>query len=142
MVKFIIAAVVFAVIVSAIKVKRQLKAKDEIKKSPKFQAITNYIFKDNRHPSRIIITFGSEIFFGPIEGRFLQVPAELVPSMSEVERCGLGGAMETEFGYSYTRCNTGLKSGVCAAPADTGNEYIDQHADILLISRGSNGGRW
>lgn len=139
---FFIAVIVIAVVVATIKTKSQLKSMGEIKQSPKFKAIAEYIFEGGRRPSRIVITTASEIFFGPVEGRFVQVPGHFVPAMNDTERHALGGAFETEYAYSYHLCNSGLKSGFGAAPADTGNDYIDQHADVLLISGSGTGGSW
>lgn len=134
---FLVVAVVGAVSI----VKRQKKTIGKIQNSPKFKNIADHIFADGRRPSRIVITFQSEIFYGPIEGRFVQVPGNLVPSMNESERHALGGAFETVYGYSYHLCNR-RTSGFGSAPADTGNEYIDTHADSLLISEGSTAGNW
>lgn len=134
---FIVVAVLGAVNI----VKRQRKAISKIQDSPKFKAIAEYIFRDGCRPSRIAITFESEIFYGPIEGRFVQVPGTLVPSMSESDRHALGGAFETVYGYSYHLCNR-RDSGFGSARADTGNEYIDTHAEALLISAGSTAGAW
>lgn len=134
--------IVVAVVGAVIKVKSQLKAMGKIQESPKFKAIAEHIFRDGRRPSRIVVTFQSEIFYGPIEGRFVQVPGNMVPSMNETERHALGGAFEKEYGYSYHLCNSGSKTGIGATPADTGNEYIDTHADFVLISAGGTGGSW
>lgn len=139
---FFLAVIVIAVVVAALKTKKAVKAKGDILNSPRFKAIADHIFEGGRRPSRIVITFSSEIFYGPVEGKFLQVPGNLVPAMDDAQRHGLGGALETKYGYSYGRCNSGLKSGFGASPADTGNEYIDSHADVLLISAGSNVAGW
>lgn len=139
---YLIVIVAVAVIGGIVVAKRNTKAMGKIKDSPKFKAIAEHIFRDGRRPSRIVVTFQSEIFYGPIEGRFLQVPGDMVPPMDKTERHGLGGAFETEYGYSYHLCNSGLKSGFGATPADTGNEYIDTHADFILISKGGTGGSW
>lgn len=143
---FIVVVIVILIAVAIIGavsiVKRQTQTMGKIKNSPKFKAIADHIFRDGLRPSRIVVTFQSEIFYGPIEGRFLQVPGDLVPPMNETERHALGGAFETEYGYSYHLCNSGLKSGFGATPADTGNEYIDTHADFILISKGGTGGSW
>lgn len=139
---FFVILIAVAVVGAVGIVKRQKKARGKIQNSPKFKAIAEYIFRGGRRPSRIVITFESEIFFGPIEGRFIQVPGDLVPSMYESDRHALGGAFETEYDYAYRLCNSNMKSGFGAAPADTGNEYIDTHADVLLISEGGTGGSW
>lgn len=146
MLQFILIVVIAAIVISVVRgiaaAKKVNTAKSEILKSPKFQAITNQIFSNGQHPSRIVITFNSEIFYGPIEGRFVQVPGSMVPVMDETQRRAVGGAIETTYGYRYNLCNSGLKSGFGAAPADTGEEYIDSHADILLISAGSKNAGW
>ena len=139
---FFIAVIVIAVIVATIKTKSQLQSMKQIQSSPKFKAIADFIFENGRRPSRIVITFSNEVFFGPVEGRFVQVPGHLVPSMSDTERHALGGAFEKQYAYSYRLCNSGLKSGFGAAPADTGVDYIDHHADCLLIGSGGTGNSW
>lgn len=134
--------IVVAVVGAVSGVKRQMKAMGKIQNSPKFKAITEHIFRDGRRPSRIVVTFQSEIFYGPFENRFLQVPGDMVPSMNKTERHALGGAFEKEYGYSYHLCNSGSKTGIGTATADTGNEYIDTHAEFVLISEGGTGGSW
>lgn len=137
----VVVFIVVAVVGSASIIKRQTKAIGKIQDSPKFKAIAEHIFCDGRRPSRIAITYANEIFYGPIEGQFLQVPGTLVPSMSDSERTALGGAFESVYGYSYHPCNR-RSSGFGSAPADTGNQYIDTHAECLLISKGSTAGNW
>lgn len=142
----IILFLLFVIVVSGVagvrKFKKISKTQGDILNSPRFKAIADHIFEGGRHPSRIVITFSSEIFYGPVEGKFLQVPGNLVPAMDADQRHSLGGALQTEYGYSFGLCNSGQKSGFGASPADTGNEYIDSHADVLLISAGSNVAGW
>ena len=138
---FFVFTIVVAVVVGVLKGRKTMQALKQVSASPKFQAIADYIFKDGNRPSRIVITFENEIFYGPIQGKFIQVPGTMIPAMNDEQRHGLGGAFETKYGYKYTLCNSNLKSGFGAASADTGNEYIDSHADVLLLSK-SSGGSW
>lgn len=138
---FFVFTIVIAVVVGVLKGKKTMKALKDISASPKFQAIADHIFANGNRPTRIIITFDNEIFYGPVEGKFVQVPGSMIPAMTVEQRHGLGGAFETKYAYKYNLCNSNLKSGFGAAPADTGNDYIDSHADVLLVSSNS-GGNW
>lgn len=136
----IVGTLAAAVIGGIAAAKASTNARNQIVASPKFKEITDYIFNGGRRPSRIVITFNNEIFFGPIEGKFVQVPGTMIPSMNDSQRQGLGGAFETKYAYRYHRCNTGQRVG--GAPADTGNEYIDTHAYVLLISSADSSSNW
>lgn len=138
---FFVFAIVIAVVGGILKGKKSMAAMKQMSASPKFQAIADHIFANGNRPTRIVITFDNEIFYGPIQGEFIQVPGNLIPNMDANQRHGLGGAFETKYAYKYNLCNSGLKSGFGAAPADTGVAYIDSHADVLLISK-NDGGSW
>ena len=138
---FFVAVIVIAVVGGILKTKKTMAAMKQVSASPKFQAIADHIFAKGNRPTRIVITFDNEIFYGPIQGEFVQVPGSLIPNMDANQRHGLGGAFEKKYAYTYNLCNSGLKSGFGAAPADTGVAYIDSHADVLLISK-NDGGSW
>ncbi len=147
LIKFFLAAVIFAFAVSFFRFRKVKAAQSNISKSPKAQAICNMIFKDGAHPSRIIITWNNEIFYGPqMNGEFLQVPPSMVPNMSEIERVGLGSFLEQK-GYKPRLCNG--KNNINGKPGvytnvhgDTGNQYLDYQAHCFLMSSSATGGKW
>lgn len=135
---FIIAVVVFAIVVTAIKSKKVSNVRSEISTSPKLTAIYEYIFANGK-PSRIAITRSNEIFFGPIGTEFKQVPGEMIPNMGSNDRLALGYELKKRTGYSHALCNgAGHQNNV----GDTGNDYIDRNVEFLLLGNTANGQGW
>lgn len=135
---YLVAAVVFAFTVTAIKSKKVSKTRSEIKTSPKLTAIYDYIFANGK-PSRIAITQSNEIFFGPIGTEFKQVPGNMIPNMGSNDRLALGYELTNRSGYSYRLCNgAGHQNGM----GDTGNDYIDRNVEFLLLGNIANDQGW
>lgn len=135
---FMIAVVVFAVIVTAIKSKNVSNTRSKIKASPKLQTIYEYIFANGK-PARIAITRSNEIFFGPIATEYKQVPGDMIPSMGSNDRLALGYELQRKCGYAHRLCNgAGHQNNV----GDTGNNYIDRNVEFLLMGNTAGGESW
>lgn len=135
---FLIAAVIFAVVVTALKSKKISGTRSKIKSSPKLQAIYDYIFKEEK-PGRIAITRSNEIFYGPVGTEYRKVPGEMIPAMSENDRLALGYELQAKCGYAHMLCNgAGHQHNV----GDTGNDYIDKNVVFLLKGSTATGENW
>lgn len=101
-----------------------------------FTQISNYIFSKGR-PAQIIITLNNEIFFGPFEGTFQQVPGNMIPPMDHLQRYSLGNAFAQAYNYSSNICfgPQGQNLGTC----QTGLGYLDSNADIVITGSVATG---
>lgn len=135
---FFIAAVIFAIVVTALKSRKVSNTRSVIKSSPKLQAIYDYIFQEEK-PGRIAITRSNEIFFGPVGTQYIKVPGDMVPAMNENDRLALGYELQAKCGYGHMLCNgAGHQHNV----GDTGNNYIDNNVEFLLIGSNASAAGW
>lgn len=101
-----------------------------------FADIGSYIFYSGR-PSQIMITQNNEIFYGPFQGQFYQVPGNMIPPMNHLERYSLGNAFAQQYGYTSYTCfgPQGNNLGYC----QTGNAYLDRNTDIFIAGSAATG---
>lgn len=138
-----IALLAILVIGIVVIIMRNNAANKKIRNSPKLKELTDYLFRENQRPNKIVITFGNEIFYGPIDNNFVQVPRELIPNMDQTERGVLADIIHKDFSYSFLRCNDRHNHALSTSSgADTGNNYIDSHASFVLTAKGNGNAGW
>lgn len=130
------AGLVFCIVMFFKSLKKSKQQTNSMLSSNAFNEISNYIFSKGR-PAKIIITLNNEIFYGPVAGRFEQVPGNMIPPMDHLQRYSLGDAFAQKHNYESNICfgPQGQNLGNC----QTGNGYLDSHADIVVTGSVATG---
>ena len=130
------AVLVFAIVMGIKSSKKSRQQTNSMLRSPAFASIGEYIFSQGR-PAQIIITLNNEIFYGPVAGKFKQVPGNMIPPMNHLERYSLGSAFAQTYNYRSSICfgPQGQNLGTC----QTGHGYLDSNADIVVTGSVATG---
>jgi len=130
------AAIVFGIIMLVKTTKKSKAQTNDMVNTAAFANISNVLFAQGR-PSQIMITVNNEIFYGPVNGQFVQVPANLIPPMDHLQRYSLGNAFAQKYGYSTQSCFG--PQGQNLGYTQTGVGYLDANTDIFLTGNSATG---
>lgn len=130
------AAIVFGIIMLVKTTKKSKAQTNTMVNTAAFANISNVIFSQG-HPSKILITVNNEIFYGPVNGQFVQVPANLIPPMDHLQRYSLGNAFAQKYGYISQTCFG--PQGQNLGCTQTGVGYLDANTDICITGSSATG---
>ena len=110
---------------------------DKLRGNPKVNAIGDYIVGESSgRPAEIIFLDDNQIYFGPVNGTYRNVPMDMIPRTDYEQRRGLAGLIAEGLGYHWSVSALGQSA---IAPS-TGIPAIDEHYDCYL--RATNTGSW
>ena len=126
----IVVAIFVVIFVSSKKAVESTKVSmEKFKGNPKVLAIGEYIVSQSGgRPKEILFLTDNQIFFGPVQGAYLNVPEDMIGPMTLEDRRGVASVLADAYGYSWSIGYNGMS----LEKPQTGIPSIDEHCACYL----------
>ena len=120
---FGVVVVVIAIVAAAKRSSSQSSQAFQMMNHPNMRPIREIAFANGQRPEKLILTTYGSVWYGPVNGMFVQVPQQYLIPMDKETRRGIASVLAQTMGYTWYQ-----------GPAQTGNPEVDSTAEMILVS--------